>query len=89
MIREAESEPSREELIALIGALRAENASLKARIAELERRLGLNSSNSGKPPSMDAEADQLCGAGRYGNQSEGMVTIIRCAQLTESTRRSD
>ena len=42
-----------EELIALIGALRAENASLKARIAELERRLGLNSSNSGKPPSSD------------------------------------
>ena len=38
---------------ALIGALRAENASLKARIAELERRLGLNSSNSGKPPSSD------------------------------------
>ena len=53
MIREAESEPSREELIALIGALRAENAALKARIAELERRLGLNSSNSGKPPSSD------------------------------------
>jgi hypothetical protein len=53
MIRESESEPSREELIALIGALRAENASLKARIAELERRLGLNSSNSGKPPSSD------------------------------------
>ncbi|MGZ8324394.1 MAG: hypothetical protein ACXWU8_03260 [Rhodoplanes sp.] len=40
MIRETESEPSREELIALIAALRAENASLKARIAELERRLG-------------------------------------------------
>ena len=53
MIRETESEPSREELIALIAALRAENASLKARIAELERRLGLNSSNSGKPPSSD------------------------------------
>ena len=34
-------------------ALRAENASLKARVAELERRLGLNSSNSGKPPSSD------------------------------------
>jgi transposase len=40
------SEPTREELI-------AENAALKARIAELERRLGLNSSNSGKPPSSD------------------------------------
>ena len=40
--------------------LRAENAALKetiavllARVAELERRLGLNSSNSGKPPSSD------------------------------------
>ena len=52
MIRETESEPSREELIALIAALRAENASLKARIAELERRLGLNSSTAA-PPSSD------------------------------------
>src|SRR3954469_3391256 len=41
-------------------ALRAENTALKelitgmqARIAELERRLSLNSSNSGKPPSSD------------------------------------
>src|SRR3954447_13367844 len=40
--------------------LRAENAALQetiavllARVAELERRLGLNSSNSGKPPSSD------------------------------------
>jgi len=31
--------------------LRAENTALAARLAELERRLGLNSSNSGKPPS--------------------------------------
>jgi transposase len=53
MIRETPSEPSKEELIALIAALRAENASLKARMAELERRLELNSSNSGKPPSSD------------------------------------
>lgn len=53
MIRESLSEPSREELIALVSALMAENAALKARIAELERRLGLNSTNSGKPPSSD------------------------------------
>ena len=53
MIREAPSEPSKEELIALIAAQRAELAALKAQIAELERRLGLNSSNSGKPPSSD------------------------------------
>jgi transposase len=33
--------------------LRSENAAAEARIAELERRLGLNSSNSGKPPSSD------------------------------------
>src|SRR5215468_9098454 len=43
-----------------IAALEAENAALKkalaasnVRVAELERRLGLNSSNSGKPPSSD------------------------------------
>jgi len=43
-----------------IAALEAENAALKkalaasnARVTELERRLGLNSSNSGKPPSSD------------------------------------
>jgi transposase len=47
------AEPSREELIALIAAQVAEIAALKAHIAELERRLGLNSSNSGKPPSSD------------------------------------
>ncbi|MGH7191654.1 MAG: DUF6444 domain-containing protein, partial [Acetobacteraceae bacterium] len=45
---------------AMIAALRRQNAEqqaviavLQARIAELERRLGLNSSNSGKPPSSD------------------------------------
>jgi transposase len=43
-----------------LGRLRAENtmlqetvAMLLARVAELERRLGLNSSNSAKPPSSD------------------------------------
>jgi transposase len=34
-------------------ALKAENAALKARIAELEHRLGLDSTNSSKPPSSD------------------------------------
>ena len=46
MNAESAAELSREDLIALVGALRAY-------IAELERRLGLNSSNSGKPPSSD------------------------------------
>src|SRR4249919_2599509 len=46
MNAESAAELSREELIALVGALRAH-------VAELERRLGLNSSNSSKPPSSD------------------------------------
>jgi Family of unknown function (DUF6444) len=53
MNRDALVEPSRQELIALIAAQASEIAALRARSAELERRLGLNSSNSGKPPSSD------------------------------------
>src|SRR3954451_18141186 len=40
-------------LRAEIVQLRAENAALLGRLAELERRLGLNSRNSGKPPCSD------------------------------------
>lgn len=36
-----------------IAELQAENAALKKRIEELERRLGMNSQNSSKPPSSD------------------------------------
>jgi hypothetical protein len=36
-----------------VAALKAENAAQKQRIAELERRLGLTSSNNGKPTSSD------------------------------------
>jgi transposase len=50
---DSQPQPTWEELIALVQAQAAENAALKARIAELERRLGLNSANSGKPPSSD------------------------------------
>src|SRR5450830_924328 len=53
MNRDVPIEPSKEELIALFKAQAAEIAASRARIAELERRLGLNSSNSGKPPSSD------------------------------------
>ena len=42
-----------EELLTIIRTLISQNASLKEKVADLERRLGLNSSNSGKPPSLD------------------------------------
>jgi transposase len=42
-----------EHLVAQNALLASERAALLARVAELERRLGLNSSNSGKPPSSD------------------------------------
>jgi transposase len=48
---------SNDDLITLLLAQEARHAAamaaLHARIAELERRLGLNSGNSGKPPSSD------------------------------------
>jgi transposase len=51
------SQLSKDDLIALLLAQEAHHAAalatLHARIAELERRLGLNSANSGKPPSSD------------------------------------
>ncbi len=46
MNRDALCRLSKDELIDLVLAL-------EARLAELERRLGLNSRNSGKPPSSD------------------------------------
>ena len=48
--------------------LREENAALVARIAELERRLGLNSSNSGQPPSSD-------GAEEAGPRQQPAATV--------------
>jgi transposase len=57
MNRELLERLSKDELIELLLAQEARHAAqlavLTARIAELERRLGLNSGNSGKPPSSD------------------------------------
>jgi transposase len=55
--RTALDQLSKQDLVDLLLAQEArhaaEMAAMRARIAELERRLGLNSSNSGKPPSSD------------------------------------
>ncbi len=57
MNRESLALLSKDDLVALLLAREkrhaAEIAALTTRIAEPERRLGLNSRNSGKPPSSD------------------------------------
>jgi transposase len=50
------SEPSREELLALVEAQARQIELLTAQVAELERRLGRNSRNSSQPPSADGPA---------------------------------
>jgi len=80
---------SNTELIALLLAQEerhaAEMAALQARIAELERRLGLNSSNSDKPPSTDgmkkparvSSLRQLSGKKRGGQKGHPGKTLRR------------
>ena len=86
MVLESPNEPSREALIALIQAQAAEIAVLKARLVELERRLGLNSSNSGKPPSSDGlkkparvnslrEASGKASGGQKGHKGETLLQV--------------
>lgn len=60
LTREALSRASKAQLIdtvlllqTQVKELREENAALKVRVAEIERRLGMNSNNSSKPPSTD------------------------------------
>ncbi len=52
----APDNPTIEELLAINAAQQAQIALLLARVAELERQVVLNSSNSGKPPSSDGLA---------------------------------
>ena len=61
--------PAVEELLDVIAAPHAQIVSLLARVAELERRLGLNSSNSGKPPSSDGLAKPSLRGGRLRERS--------------------
>ena len=81
-----------------IAALEAENAALKkalaasnVRVAELERRLGLNSSNSGKPPSSDGltkpPRTRACGSLRARNQA-GRKVIEERPCVRSRIRRS-
>src|ERR1700687_6242011 len=88
MNAESEAEPSREQLIPLVAALRAH-------IAELERRLGLNSSNSGKPPSSDGlrkparvtslrERSDKKSGGQKGHKGETLRQCRVCGRCDQS-----
>ena len=59
---------STEELLAVIAAQQAQIVALLAKVAELERRHGLNSSNSGKPPSSDGP--------KKPNRTDGVVAVL-------------
>jgi len=63
------------EVADLVASLQAENVSLRAEVAELRRRLGLDSSNSSKPPSSDGlkKKPRIAGSlrGRSGKPSGG------------------
>ena len=91
---DSRSEPSREELVALVAAQAAEIAALKAHIAELERRLGLNSSNSGKPPSSDGlrkpsrvkssrEPSGRASGGQKGHKGETLLQVAEPNKIVD------
>jgi transposase len=93
-VSESQREPTREELIGLVAALTAENAALQARIAELERRLGLNSTNSGKPPSSDGlkkpprvrslrEPSDKPPGGQHGHKGETLRQVAEPDSIVE------
>ena len=91
MNREALALLSKDELIDLV-------LSLAARLDELERRLGLNSTNSGKPPSSDGlskppagkrsgGAPGACARSRAASRAGRRATRARpCAKSPNPTR---
>src|SRR5215203_4209305 len=96
---DSRSEPSREELIALVAAQAAEIAALKAHIAELERRLGLNSTNSSKPPSSDGlkkpsrikssrEPSGRASGGQKGHKGETLLQVAEPNKTVDHFPRS-
>jgi transposase len=84
-------ELSREELIALVTAQATLIEELRARVAELERRVGRNSQNSSAPPSADGLAkppprSMRTRSGRKSGKQEGTAGF-HLAQVAEPDKR--
>src|ERR1700751_4720084 len=102
MDRTALSQLSKDELITLLLAQeerhQAALAAMQGRMAEWERRLGLNSSNSGKPPSSDGlkkplrvrslrEGSGKKSGGQKGHPGRRCVRARRLMRSSTTTRR--
>jgi transposase len=70
-----------------LAALLVDNARLRARVEELERKLAENSSNSSKPPSSDSPADRTRSRGgvRISPPPRGGSTSRICSPLEVKT----
>lgn len=74
---------------AIVAGLLARNATLVARVAELERQIGLNSGNSGKPPFTDGlKKKPVTGKKPGGQNGHPGKTLSRAGRdpLTTSPR---
>src|ERR1700760_2620311 len=93
MDRTALSELSKDELITLLLAQEERHqtalATQQARIAELERRLGLNSGNSGKPPSSDGlkKPPRVRSLRETTGKQTGASRVIRARRCAARTPR--
>jgi Family of unknown function (DUF6444) len=67
--------------------LRGENAALTERLADLERRLGLNSSKSGKPPSSDGlkKPPRVSSKKTGGQKGHPATTLLRRTETPDAT----
>ncbi|MFJ8313315.1 MULTISPECIES: DUF6444 domain-containing protein [unclassified Streptomyces] len=86
MVVSADRSPSYEELAALVVELRGELAAARARITDLEARLGQNSKNSSKPPSSDGLAKPA--PGRSSTTPRLAITVIGVAGSSSWTAPS-
>ena len=86
-LAEAQAENARlrganEQLRATVERQQAEMAGLQQRLEELERRVGLNSGNSGKPPSSDGPAVESLFIPAVGEGFSRIALTPKCLEIS-------